>query len=121
MGKFKLVPETPPRLSPAERKRLGAMSEADIEAAAKADADNPPLTAAELRRLTTARLVKATRARTGLPQDKFAAAYRINLGRLRDLEQGRTKPDSAMEAYLTLIAKDPEYVRQTLSVTRVQA
>lgn len=42
-------------------------------------------------------------------------AYRINVGRLRDLEQGRTQPDSAMLAYLTVIAREREAVERALN------
>ncbi len=62
----------------------------------------------------TARRVQAVRARTGLSQRQFAEMYRINVGRLRDLEQGRTQPDSAMLAYLAVIEREPEAVRRVL-------
>lgn len=114
MAKFTLDPKKPPRLSPEERERLHAMTPAEIEAAARSDPDNPPLTTEELLRLKGVRLIKAVRARTGLPQGSFATTFHINLSRLRDLEQGRTEPDSAMEAYLKVIAKDPAYVAQAL-------
>jgi putative transcriptional regulator len=114
MVKFKLDPKNPPRLSEGERTRLHAMSAAEIEAGAAADADNPPLTAEELLLMKGAKLVKTTRALTGLPQAKFAATYQINPHRLRDLERGRTQPDSALSAYLKVIAKDPDYVASLL-------
>jgi putative transcriptional regulator len=47
-------------------------------------------------------------------QRQFAEAFRINVARLRDLEQGRTQPDSAMLAYLTVIAREPEAVERAL-------
>jgi putative transcriptional regulator len=34
---------------------------------------------------------------------------------LRDLEQGRTMPDSALLTYLTVIAREPEAVRRALA------
>jgi len=55
------------------------------------------------------------RARTGLSQDRFAKRYRINVGRLRDLEQGRTRADSALLAYLTVIDREPEAVKRALA------
>ncbi len=61
-----------------------------------------------------ARRVQAVRARTGLSQRRFAEAYRINVGRLRDLEQGRTQPDSAMLAYLAVIEREPQAVERAL-------
>jgi putative transcriptional regulator len=114
MASFKLDPKAPPRFGAEQRARLDAMTPDEIEAAALADADNPPLTDDELRRMTAARLVKVARAATGLPQSKFATTYKIKLGRLRDLEQGRTEADSAMQAYLRVIARDPDFVRETL-------
>jgi DNA-binding transcriptional regulator YiaG len=36
------------------------------------------------------------------------------LRRLQDLEQGRTEPDSALEAYLKLIEHDPKLVKRIL-------
>ena len=50
----------------------------------------------------------------GLTQEEFAARYRIPLGTLRDWEQGRSEPDQPARAYLTVIASDPEGVRQAL-------
>jgi DNA-binding transcriptional regulator YiaG len=79
-----------------------------ITAAAESDPDNPPLMDEELER------VEAVRARTGLSQGRFAEAYRINVARLRDLEQGRTKPDRAMLAYLMVIEREPEGVERAL-------
>ncbi len=60
------------------------------------------------------RLVRVVRARTGLSQSGFAKKYRINVARLRHLEQGRSQPDSAMLAYLTVIAREPEAVERSL-------
>jgi len=115
MARLKLDPNALPALSAAEAARLDAMSESEITAAAHADADNPPLSDDELERVALARKVRDVRAHTGLSQARFAAEYRINVARLRDLEQGRTKADSAMLAYLTVIEKAPEVVRRALS------
>jgi transcriptional regulator with XRE-family HTH domain len=52
--------------------------------------------------------------RAPVSQRQFAEAFRINVARLRDLEQGRTQPDSAMLAYLTVIAREPEAVERAL-------
>jgi putative transcriptional regulator len=90
------------------------MTDADIIAAAKADTDNPLLTADEMGRMKAASVVHRVRARTGLSQDRFAKRYRISVGRLRDLEQGRTKADSALLAYLTVIDREPDAVNRAL-------
>lgn len=114
MARFTLDPNNPPTLSAAEKARLDAMTDAEITAAALADADNPPLTADELTRMNAARIVRNVRAHTGLSQARFAKAFRISVGRLRDLEQGRTRPDSALLAYLAVIDREPEAVKRAL-------
>jgi putative transcriptional regulator len=101
-------------LTDFERARLSAMSDAEITAAANADADNPPLTTAEAARIEAAQVVRRVRARTGLSQNRFAQRYRINVARLRDLEQGRTKADSALLAYMAVIEREPEAVERAL-------
>ena len=112
-----LDPAIPPKLAPAERARLETMTDAEITAAALADPDNLPLTEAELEQLDMRRLSRAARERTGLSQSQFARTFRINLARLRDLEQGRYKShDSALSAYLTpscraFLQQDYEYRR----------
>jgi DNA-binding transcriptional regulator YiaG len=40
---------------------------------------------------------------------------------LRDLEQGRTQADSAILAYLRLIARDPEGVKASLEAVKADA
>jgi putative transcriptional regulator len=116
MAKVRFTPDprNPPDLSSAEWARLDAKSDAELTAAAESDPDNPPLTEDELARLKTARIVRTVRARTGLSQTRFAETYHINVGRLRDLEQGRTHGDSAILAYLAVIDREPEAVRRAL-------
>jgi putative transcriptional regulator len=114
MRRFILDPNNPPTMSKEARARLDAMTDAEITAAAESDPDNPPLTEEELERVRLARRVQAVRARTGLSQRRFAEVYRINVGRLRDLEQGRTQPDSALLAYLAVIDRAPEAVERAL-------
>jgi putative transcriptional regulator len=114
MAHTTLDPNSPPDLSSAERQRLDAMTDAEFAAAAATDTDNPPLTDAELGKLRTARVVRQARRQAGLSQAAFAKAYRINVARLRDLEQGRTQADSALLAYLTVIEKDPKAVARAL-------
>jgi putative transcriptional regulator len=113
--RFRFDPEKPPSLTRAEAARLDALTDADINAAAETDPDNPPMSDAEFGRLQAASAIRRVRAATGLSQARFAEVYRINLGRLRDLEQGRTQPDSAFLAYLTVIAREPDAVRRALS------
>ncbi len=98
----------PFRLSPARKARLAAMTDAEIEAAAAADPDAHALTDDQLRRAQAARFVKSVRAHISLSQEAFAERYHINVARLRDWEQGRSTPDSAIIAYFKLIEHDPE-------------
>ena len=103
------------RLSDEVRARLGAMTDDEVTAAAKSDPDAQPLDASALFRLAAVRLAKAARKKTGLSQDRFAAAYGINVARLRDLEQGRKAPDRVLVSLLALIADDPAEVRRVLA------
>jgi putative transcriptional regulator len=114
MARFTLNPDSAPKPSAAQRDRLDAMTEADIGSAAEADADNPPLSDIELSKVRSARVVRQARLRSGLSQAAFAKTFRINVARLRDLEQGRTRADSALLAYLTVIEREPEIVRRAL-------
>ena len=59
--------------------------------------------------------VKAIREATGLTQEAFALRYGFNLGRLRDLEQKRTHPDSVVRAYLLVIQRNPKAVKEALA------
>jgi len=59
--------------------------------------------------------VKAIREATGLTQEALALRYGFNIGRLRDLEQKRTRPDSVVRAYLLVIQKNPKAVDKVLA------
>ena len=107
-------PNKPFKFTTEERARLDAMTQEEIEANALSDPDNPPLTDEELDRMVAARSVRLARRASGLSQTKFAKTFRINVARLRDLEQGRTRPDSALLAYLQVIEREPEAVRRAL-------
>ncbi|WP_309607017.1 helix-turn-helix domain-containing protein [Phenylobacterium sp.] len=112
--RYTLDPRNAPGFTEAELARLDAMTDEEITAAALSDPDNPPLTEEELDRMVEARFVRLVREGTGLSQAKFAEAYQINLARLRDLEQGRTRPDSALRAYYAVIARRPDVVAECL-------
>lgn len=96
--------------------RLDAMTEAERHAAALSDADAQPLTPEDFRRMTRTPQAKVIRRALGLSQEEFAARYHIPLGTLRDWEQGRVEPDQAARAYLKVIAREPETVREALKV-----
>ncbi|WP_407524985.1 helix-turn-helix domain-containing protein [Methylobacterium oryzisoli] len=59
--------------------------------------------------------VLAIRAALDMTQAEFARSFGFPLGTLRDLEQGRARPDSSTRAYLTVIQRDPKAVRQALT------
>ena len=58
--------------------------------------------------------VKAIRKGLRLTQAEFAARYRFPIGTLRDLEQGRARPDASTRAYLTVISREPAIVQRAL-------
>jgi len=90
------------------------MTEEEINAAALSDPDNPPLTPERQARLKRVPQVKVMRGALRLTQEEFSSRYRIPLGTLRDWEQGKSEPDQAARAYLTVIAREPETVRRAL-------
>jgi putative transcriptional regulator len=115
VSKYRPDPAKPIKLTPEQEAYHAVLSDDEITAIAAADPDNPPLTDDEASRLIAARLIKRTRERLGLTQVVFARRYRINVARLRDLEQGRYTPDSAMLAYLRVIDREPEFVARVLT------
>ena len=58
--------------------------------------------------------VKAIRKRVKMSQAEFSSAYGISKRALQEWEQGGRQPDSAAQAYLTVIAKEPAMVRRAL-------
>ncbi len=59
--------------------------------------------------------VKAIRKATGLTQVKFAAMIDVQIGTLRNWEQGRREPTGPAKALLRAIHKDPAHVLEALS------
>jgi putative transcriptional regulator len=60
--------------------------------------------------------VKALRHRFGCSQEEFAHRFGFTPARVRDWEQGRSKPDGAVRAYLMVIDKQPKAVDRALRV-----
>lgn len=54
------------------------------------------------------------RKKTGLSQEEFAQRYRINLGTLRNWEQGVRQPEGPARVLLMVIDKEPEAVERAL-------
>jgi putative transcriptional regulator len=59
--------------------------------------------------------VKELRARLGLSQPKFATLLNIDVGTLRNWEQGIRKPSGPAQALLTAIRRDPVHVLKALA------
>jgi putative transcriptional regulator len=58
--------------------------------------------------------VKAIRRKLGMSQDVFAKRFGFTPARVRDWEQGRSKPDGAIRAYLIVIDREREAVERAL-------
>ncbi|SFV04242.1 putative transcriptional regulator [Methylobacterium sp. 174MFSha1.1] len=91
------------------------MTDAEVAKAAAADPDAQPTTPDDLAGARRLPRVRTLRRALALTQDEFAARYHIPLDILQDWELGRTVPDQPAEAYLTVIAHDPEGVRRALA------
>lgn len=63
--------------------------------------------------------VKHARAKTGMTQKDFAAAFGFGLDQVKQWEQGRVRPVQSLRAYLMLIDDNPRQVLETLK--RVEA
>jgi putative transcriptional regulator len=94
--------------------RFDALTDEEVLAAALADPDAQPLTAEDLRRMKPVAKTRIIRHRLKLSQEAFSQRFRIPIGTLRDWEQGRRTPSPAAQAYLTVIARDPEAVTRAL-------
>jgi putative transcriptional regulator len=66
--------------------------------------------------LVEAMKVKNIRQATGLSQSGFAKLISVNVGTLRNWEQGRREPTGPAKALLKAIEKDPVNVLKALSV-----
>ncbi|MFP1869282.1 NadS family protein [Lonsdalea quercina] len=59
--------------------------------------------------------VKSIRTATGLSQVKFAKLIDVNVGTLKNWEQGRREPTGPAKALLKAIERDPQHVISALS------
>ncbi len=62
--------------------------------------------------------VSAVRAKLGLSQADFAAAFGVSLGTVRNWEQGRRHPEGPARALLVVIDKAPKAVMDALGMAR---
>ncbi len=58
--------------------------------------------------------VRKIRKSLDLTQQEFASRYGFGLARVRDWEQGRSRPDAPTHLFLAVIAKHPEVVDDVL-------
>ena len=61
--------------------------------------------------------IKALRSKLGLSQPKFAALLHVNVGTLRNWEQGLREPTGPAKALLIAISRDPTHVLKALAAT----
>lgn len=59
--------------------------------------------------------VKEIRKATGLSQSKFARVIHVEIGTLRNWEQGRREPTGPAKALLRAIERDPKHVLRALA------
>jgi len=60
--------------------------------------------------------VKKIRTKLGVTQHEFALQFGFSLAAVRHWEQGSRMPEMSARVLLTLIDRDPDYVRRTLSL-----
>jgi putative transcriptional regulator len=90
------------------------MTEEEIHTAAMSDPDARPMTKEERQNARRVPRVKTLRRALHLTQEEFASRFRIPLETVRDWEQRRCEPDQTAQAYLRVIANDPEAVERAL-------
>lgn len=95
-------------------KPIREMTDEEVCAAALSDPDAQPLTEKDFARMKHTPRAKIIRRALRLTQEEFASRFHIPLGTLRDWEQGRCEPDQTAQAYLWVIANDPEAVERAL-------
>jgi len=59
--------------------------------------------------------IKKLRSKIGLSQPKFAALLHVNVGTLRNWEQGLREPTGPAKALLMAISRDPRHVLKALA------
>jgi putative transcriptional regulator len=60
--------------------------------------------------------IKSLRSTIGLSQPKFAALLQVDVGTLRNWEQGGREPTGPEKALLTAISRDPTHVLKALAI-----
>lgn len=96
---------------------LRSMTDEEAHANALADPDNPPLTKEQLSRMRHVPNPLEIRERLGLTRREFTKQFEISLDNVRDWEDGVRRPDSTAKAYLRVIERNPDAVREALAQT----
>lgn len=95
--------------------RVDALSDEEVEQAALSDPDAQPTSPEAMTRFRRATDVKKIRERLSLSQEEFASIFHLPLATVRGWEQARQQPDPVAQVLLTLIARSPDVVRETLA------
>ena len=95
-------------------KRLSEMSDEEAYRNALSDPDNPPLDEGRLAGMRRSSRARVIRRALGMSQIEFSQKFRIPLEILEEWEALRVTPDPTSDAYLTVIAKDPQAVLNAL-------
>ena len=95
------------------RKKVASTTDCMIAAQIAKDSDTAP----DVTKLPVLwrRDVSTLRARLGLTQMELASLLRISIGTIRNWEQGRTQPDGAASALLTVLEREPKAVMRALN------
>ena len=102
-------------MSPEKWARLRGKTNDEVLSEARADPTALPVEDRRLGPVGRVALAKRIRWALRMSQIEFAKTFRIPLGTLRDWEQHRRDPDQAAQAYLEVIAREPEAVRRALA------
>jgi putative transcriptional regulator len=104
-------------MTPEKWAQLRVKTNGQVLTEARADPTALPVEDRKARLGRVARVSQAKRIRWALhmSQIEFAKTFRIPLGTLRDWEQHRRDPDQAAQAYLEVIAREPDAVRRALA------
>ncbi|MGO4741109.1 helix-turn-helix domain-containing protein [Bosea sp. 2KB_26] len=94
-----------------DRAKMIATTEREIRRDAREDGDDPD---GGVTGLSLVLPPQAVRSKLGMTQEQFAKALHIPLPTLRNWEQGRTLPDPAARALLTIVAREPEAALRAL-------
>ena len=91
-------------------KKVRATTEADIRRHIVEDGGDPE----HLPALDEVFTPQVIRKRLGMTQEQFARALHVPVATLRNWEQGRNAIDPAARSLLTIVARNPRLVLQTL-------